>query len=234
MPDLTPRQLELLDYIHAFQAEHEISPSIPDICAHFGFASPRAAAKHLERLQQQGAIARTHGARRGIRIVGGVPSVKSANSPSLHASPPQTQERSRLVAVPFMGRIAAGAPLSSGLEAAADHLEIDPSLFNVVPDFLHEVSGYSMVNVGILPGDKVGTKRSSTVPNHSIVTAVITGQRTGDPEFTIKRLERSGADIILHSENDDLESYPPLRFLAGQDAIEILGRYCGLIRSIAF
>ncbi len=228
---MTERQQQVLEFLRRYQNQHGVSASIPDIAAHFGFASPRAAAKLLEHLETHGAIRRTPGARRAIQLVDAIrPEISPAHLNRVTSADFQRAAANQC-SVPLLGRVAAGRPLSAGLDAPEGNLQFDIGLFPVVPDFFHEVSGYSMVNAGILPGDKVGTKRSAAVPNRAIVTAVIIDPATGDPELTIKRYERRGEQIILHSENDDLERYPPLHFDTRRDAIEILGRYCALIRS---
>lgn len=63
------------------------------------------------------------------------------------------------------------------------------------------VSGTSMVNAGILPGAIVIVDRALPPKHESVVVAEIDG------EFTIKRLLKTGSEIILHAENPE---YPDI------------------------
>ena len=63
----TPRQTEILAFIQRFTAEHEYAPSVREIAAEFGF-SPNGAQTHLNALELQGAIQRTRGVARSIRV----------------------------------------------------------------------------------------------------------------------------------------------------------------------
>lgn len=224
METLPPRQAALLDYLRSYQRECGVgaAPSIREVCAEFGFSSPNAAAELLAKLEAKGAITREPGAHRSIRILWPDPAAVAAND----LRPPHQ--------IPLLGRIAAGTPITAGIdvaEGASAFLDFDPVAFDVIPDFLHEVDGYSMINVGILPGDKVGTKRQESVTNRKIVTAVVIDPVTGDPTLTIKRYEKRGSIITLRSENDDQETYKPQVYDTRRDEIQILGIYCGLIRT---
>src|SRR5436190_2175239 len=54
MTKLTVRQREVLDFIRDNQQSMGHSPTLREICAHFGFASPKAAADHLTALERKG------------------------------------------------------------------------------------------------------------------------------------------------------------------------------------
>ena len=51
MVELTKRQQQVLDFIQSAQRAGEPSPTLREIAAHFGFKSSRAAADHLDALQ---------------------------------------------------------------------------------------------------------------------------------------------------------------------------------------
>ncbi len=63
----TPRQVEILAFIEGFTAEHSYAPSVREIAAEFGF-TPNGAQSHLNALELRGAIQRTRGVARSIRI----------------------------------------------------------------------------------------------------------------------------------------------------------------------
>lgn len=218
METLPDRQAALLDFLRRYQREQGMAPSITDICRHFGYRSPRAAAELLEKLEARGAIRREPGLRRSIRVLW--PEAGSAGLPGRAA-----------YRIPLMGRIAAGAPITAGIDAATEFIDLDPALFDTPPNLLWRVEGSSMVNAGIHDGDLVGASFRSEFRNRQIVAAVVLDEKTDDPKLTLKRYEKKGPIITLYSENDDQESYRPLVFDTRQDAIEIIGIFSGLIRT---
>ena len=201
MTDLTDRQIEVLAFLKQFSEQEGLPPSIPEIQRHFGLASPRGVAKHLEALASKGYLQIVPHLARGIRLT------------SL-----ARQARGQW-AVPILGRVAAGLPI--GLAHEADEsLLIDRALFRTRPDYLLRVKGDSMRDDGILDGDLVAIKQASTAENGQTVVARIDG------EITIKRLKLMRSGIKLLPRNPD---YAPIDVPKDADfAIE--GLYCGLMR----
>ena len=201
MTDLTDRQIEVLAFLKQFSEQEGLPPSIPEIQRHFGLASPRGVAKHLEALAAKGYLQIVPHLARGIRLT------------SL-----ARQARGQW-ALPILGRVAAGLPI--GLAHEADEsLLIDGALFRTRPDYLLRVKGDSMRDDGILDGDLVAIKQASTAENGQTVVARIDG------EITIKRLKLMRSGIKLLPRNPD---YAPIDVPKDADfAIE--GLYCGLVR----
>lgn len=201
MTDLTDRQIEVLAFLKQFSEQEGLPPSIPEIQRHFGLASPRGVAKHLEALAAKGYLQIVPHLARGIRLT------------SL-----ARQARGQW-ALPILGRVAAGLPI--GLAHEADEsLLIDGALFRTRPDYLLRVKGDSMRDDGILDGDLVAIKQASTAENGQTVVARIDG------EITIKRLKLMRSGIKLLPRNP---AYAPIDVPKDADfAIE--GLYCGLVR----
>ncbi|CAG0965111.1 DNA polymerase V [Methylophilaceae bacterium] len=96
--------------------------------------------------------------------------------------------------LPLFGyKVPAGIP-----SPADDHVEkrLDPNNFLIDDNdntFFVTIQGYSMIDVGLMPGDKAVVDRSKVASIGDIVLAVIDG------EFTIKTLgkTRSGAPRLL-------------------------------------
>jgi repressor LexA len=63
---LTDRQQQVLDFVQAYHRQHGVSPSIRDIQAHFGLASPFGVQRHLDALTEKGALRRLDGKARGL------------------------------------------------------------------------------------------------------------------------------------------------------------------------
>ena len=213
-PDLTDRQQAILDFVRTRIESDGLPPTWAEIARAFGFRQTRAAQKHLQALEAKGYLTLLPGKARGIRLVG-------------MSSTSGYQQRSRRddqLALPILGRVAAGAPIGADAPFDAEgierHLRLDRSLFSLVPDYLLRVRGDSMRDDGILDGDLVAVQRASQARDGQVVVARI------DDEITIKRLSLGDDRIALLPRNLD---YAPIEIQPGQDfAIE--GLYCGLVR----
>ena len=199
--DLPPRRAEILAYLRAELAAGR-APSLAEIAEAFGFASRNAAQKHVQALVEAGLVAQASGRSRGLHLPGGP---------------------AALLALPVLGRVAAGTPIGAdlGLGAeAAEPLWLDRRMFTPRPDYLLKVQGDSMVEDGILDGDLVAVQRAADARDGQTVVARIDG------ELTIKRLQRSARRLRLLPRNP---AHAPIEVQRGQDfAIE--GVYCGLVR----
>jgi repressor LexA len=174
-------------------------PSLAEIAEAIGFASRNAAQKHVLALAEAGLIELAPGQKRGIRLPGA--------------------KRPELLALPVLGRVAAGAPIGPDLDQDLE-LWLDGRLFARRPDYLLRVKGDSMIDEGILDGDLVGVRRTPEARDGEVVVARVEG------EMTIKRLQREPGRIRLLPRNP---AYAPILVAPGQDfAIE--GIYCGLVR----
>lgn len=98
----------------------------------------------------------------------------------------------------YSSKVSAGLP-----SPAEEHVEkrLDPNDFLIDREdatFFVTIQGYSMMDVGLLPGDKAVVDRSRTPNVGDIVLAVING------EFTIKTLgkHKSGAPRLLPANQD--------------------------------
>ena len=89
---LTKRQRQLLDYLRAHLADHGYAPTLDEIGRHFALTSVATVHKHLHNLQRLGLVRRHPHRSRGLELVPAVPAP-------------------RAVAVPLLGRVAAGTPI---------------------------------------------------------------------------------------------------------------------------
>lgn len=120
--------------------------------------------------------------------------------------------------IPFIGRIAAGAPIE-----AIEHTEyIDlANIFAGAQHYILEVKGDSMIDEGIQDGDKVICKQQHTAKEGDIVVALIDHR-----EATLKRLHFGPRQqITLFPANSNLH---PQVYAA--DRVQIQGLYIGLLR----
>jgi repressor LexA len=123
------------------------------------------------------------------------------------------------VAVPVMGRIAAGTPISA-IQTRSHTISIPPEFLASGDHFALEVRGDSMIEAGILDGDTVLVKKQDTADTGDIVVALI-----DDEEATLKRLRRRGASIALEAANPAYETR-----IFGPDRVRIQGKLVSLIR----
>ncbi|MDD4886618.1 MAG: transcriptional repressor LexA [Thiomonas sp.] len=217
---LTPRQQEILDLITASVRELGYPPTRAEIAARLGFRSANAAEDHLQALARKGVIELTPGASRGIRIAESQReraghSARGQGGLGLQLALPGAEQ----LCLPLVGRVAAGHPI-----LAQEHIEqtlaVDPAAFSVRPDYLLKVRGMSMRDVGILDGDLLAVKSSSTAQNGQIVVA-----RIGE-EVTVKRLRTLADHIELLPANPE---FAPIRVSADQ-SFAIEGLAVGLLR----
>ena len=87
--------------------------------------------------------------------------------------------------------------------------------------FVLEVQGDSMINAGILDGDRVIIRRTDSANSGDIVVALVMGE-----EATLKRLRRKGASIALEAANPAYETR-----IFGPDQVAVQGQLVGLIRA---
>lgn len=197
---LTPRQKQLLDYLQQCESLGKSPPSIREIAAHFGFASPRAAALHIDALVQKGALLRDPRKARSLRLPPG-------NSP-----PPART-------IPLLGRIPAG-PLSEALESP-EFLSPAELLPHRSGDFLLKVCGDSMTGDGILDGDLVLLRPGIPVP-HGAIAAVCVGD---DREATLKRVFPEGPLVRLRAAHPAYKD-----IVVPAEAVTVAGVFRGLVR----
>jgi repressor LexA len=180
-------------------------PTRAEIAEKMGFRSVNAAEQHLRALEKKGAIDISSGASRGIRV-------RDARSGG---------KLGRLLELPVIGRVAAGAPILAEENIQARY-QLDPNLFTPRADYLLRVRGMSMRDAGILEGDLVAVHKTPEARSGQIVIA-----RLGD-EVTVKRLRRRGHSVQLEPENPEFE---PIEVDARSEALVIEGIAVGVIRS---
>lgn len=100
----------------------------------------------------------------------------------------------------MLGSVQAGFP-SPAEEELLDTLTLDEYLIrNPEATFLLNVTGDSMIDAGIMPGDVVIVERGSNPKHGQIVLAQIDG------EWTLKYFEKQGREVVLVAAN---KKYPP-------------------------
>lgn len=211
---LTARQSEILGLIEQAIANTGFPPTRAEIAQELGFKSANAAEDHLRALEKKGYISLAPGASRGIRLM------RSADDSSDKSVASLAREMINAITLPVVGRVAAGAPILAA-ENVAREVTVDPALFDKQPDYMLQVRGVSMRDIGIMDGDLLAVKKASEARTGQIVVARI------DNDVTVKRLVRDRNRVVLEPENPEFE--PIVVTDANSFAIE--GIAVGLIRT---
>ncbi|MGR6873668.1 transcriptional repressor LexA [Pseudomonas sp. HK3] len=196
MIKLTARQQEVLNLIKQSIETTGFPPTRAEIAKELGFKSPNAAEEHLKALARKGAIEMTPGASRGIRLA---------------------EDQS---GIPLIGRVAAGEPILAQ-EHVERYVELPREFFKPSADFLLEVHGESMKEIGIMDGDLIAVHKTNQASNGQIVVA-----RVGE-EVTVKRFQKDKHIVQLLPENQDFQ---PIVIDLQTESLEIEGLYVGVIR----
>jgi repressor LexA len=166
-----------------------------------------------------------HGISGGGRSRGFTPSVIEGDLGRVRASAAPNgavvddDSAGRPIAVPVMGRIAAGTPIEA-IQTRSHTINMPADLLSAGEHFALEVRGDSMIEAGILDGDIALIRKSEAAETGDIVVALI-----DDEEATLKRFRRRGASIALEPANPSYEVriLPPNR-------VRIQGKLAGLFR----
>jgi repressor LexA len=199
---LTKKQARVLSFIQARQ-ESGMSPTMREICDHFGFRSPNAATDHVKALRRKGYLAENpRGKARNFQII-------------------ERAVRRPIVKIPVYGSIPAGVS-QERIQDKDRSVPIDASIFgirNANFTYALDVKGDSMIGKHILSGDIAIIQRNKDAKQGDVVAALI------DNESTLKTLtiDKNGKPS-LKAENPDYPEMFPVRELT------IQGVMVGLIR----
>lgn len=235
---LTPKQHELLMFIHERLRESGVPPSFDEMKDALDLKSKSGIHRLITALEERGFIRRlpnraramevvrlpdSHNPRLGGREGGFVPSViegsggKGSDKPAAPAS--DIADLGDVVSVPVMGRIAAGTPISA-IQSHSHSVSVPAELIAGGEHFALEVRGDSMIEAGIFDGDTVLIKRSDNADNGEIIVALV-----DDEEATLKRLRKRGGSVALEAANPSYETR-----IFGPDRVKIQGKLVALFR----
>jgi len=225
---LTPKQKELLMFIHERVKESGVPPSFDEMKDALDLRSKSGIHRLITALEERGFIRRLPHRARALEIIKLPESVAGGGrvfSPSvIEGSLGRVREDvppgdSSMVSVPVMGRIAAGVPIEA-IQHKSDTIDVSPGLLARGEHFALEVKGDSMIEAGILDGDTVILRKCDTANTGEIVVALV-----DDEEATLKRLRRRGDSIALEAANPAYETR-----IFGPDRIKVQGCLVSLIR----
>ena len=201
---LTSRQELILNVIKEAIATQGYPPSMREIGAAAGLASPASVSYQIDALIEKGFIRKDASKGRAFEITD--PNDADSIKPE------------KTVNIPLVGRIAAGGPI-----LAEQHIEevfpLPESLVGQGELFLLKVVGDSMIDVAICDGDYVVIRSQKNAEKGEIVAAMIDG------EATVKTFSKKGGHYWLLPANDNYAPIPA-------DDAEILGKVTAVLRSV--
>lgn len=186
----------VMDYIRRFIEENGYTPSVREIGQECGIKSTATVHSYLEKLKTRGFLSKADNKKRSMTI-----------------------GRSNGVNIPLIGTVTAGQPVFA-YENYEDYYTFPATEFKGDELFMLRVSGTSMIDAGILDGDKIVVRRQPTAENGEIVVAMV------EDSATVKRFYRRNGQIVLHPENEALSD---MIFEDGE--VSILGKVVGLMRN---
>lgn len=199
-PDLSRRQMDILEYIKRVIRQKGYPPSVREIGDAVGLLSSSTVHGHLQTLEEKGYIRRDPTKPRAIEILDSASDINEKKT----------------VLVPIVGRVTAGQPILAQ-ENVEDTFPLPADLVNSDNVFMLRVKGESMIEAGILDGDLILVRQQNVARNGEIVVALI-----GD-EATVKRFYREKTLVRLQPENSMMEP------IYSQD-VTILGKVIGVFR----
>jgi len=235
---LTRKQYELLRFINERLKEAGVPPSFDEMKDALDLRSKSGIHRLITALEERGFIRRLPNRARAIEVIklpelsgngngngrrGFTPSVIEGTLGKVRSTSNNNamaeDDGNHPVAVPVMGRIAAGTPIEA-LQTRSHTISVPPDMLGSGEHYALEVRGDSMVDAGILDGDMALIQRNDTAETGDIVVALI-----DEEEATLKRFRRRGASIALEPANTSYEVriLPPNR-------VKIQGKLIGLYR----
>jgi len=194
---LTRRQQQIYEYLVDNADHFDHPPTHDELCQALGLSSRGSLHKHIQALVRAGLVEPMDGSHRGIRLI---------------EQPPVAE------GIPLLGRIAAGRPIEAVTQP--ETMQVPEELLGRGICYVLQVSGDSMLEVGILDGDYVVIEQRDSARNGEIVVALVNNE-----EATLKRIEQQPGRVILYPANAAMEpmTYSP-------DAVQIQGVLRGLMR----
>ncbi|MCM8557006.1 transcriptional repressor LexA [Sphingomicrobium sediminis] len=217
---LTPKQHELLVFIHQRLSETGISPSFDEMRAALDLKSKSGVHRLIGALEEREFIRRLPNRARALEVLKLPEGIADAPTNDNVAREVEVvpAPANDVVEIPLHGRIAAGTPIEAlqGSEGFA----VPATLLGPGEHYALEVSGDSMVEEGILDGDFALIRRVDSARDGEIIVALV-----DEEEATLKTYRREGSMVRLDPAN---ASYSAQRYEEGR--VRVQGRLAGIIR----
>ncbi len=205
MEILTKKQGEILDFIKVYVANHGYPPTVREIAKKLKVNSPATIHSHLNKLAEKKYIKKDDSKNRAIELL---------------VDNEYLNKNESIVSIPLLGKITAGLPIEA-IENPNDFFDVPSYLIPKNKEvYALNVSGDSMINIGIYDNDIVLIEKQNIARNGDIVVAM-----NDENEVTLKTFYKEKGHFRLQPENDTME---PIIL----NNVTILGKAIGLYRKL--
>jgi repressor LexA len=209
---LTPQQEKIQAFIEYSLDSRGVPPSMREICDNTGLSSTSSVSHQLSQLERAGYIKRHANTARTLEIL-------QRLTPHAEATiTPLGSFDDNIVAVPLVGRIAAGVPITAE-QHVEDVVGLPRQLVGNGNLFMLKVVGDSMIDAAICDGDWVVVREQATAENGDIVAAIL------DDEATVKVFKQRDGHTWLLPQNS---AYEPIL----GDHASVMGKVVTVLRSL--
>ncbi len=199
MEPLKERERKILTYMKEEIKKKGYPPTVREMCTALGIKSTSTTHKDLENLEMKGYIRKDPAKPRALMIID-PDTGKSFGDPETTETARETLERSDVVDIPVIGRIAAGTPILAE-QNVDDTIPVPARFLPKGNSFMLTVKGESMVEAGIMDGDYILVHQQNTANNGDIVVAMVDGFES---EATVKTFFKEKGHIRLQPENRNM------------------------------
>lgn len=193
----TENRRKVAHFLERYFTQHGRSPSLDEIADGTGLWK-RSVEIVLKGLEKMGIISITPGISRGIRLI-----------------------EHEMARIPLLGEVQAGSPVLAQ-ESEVEYLRIKRELIPFAEPVALRVSGYSMKDAGILPGDIILLRQQEVANNGDTVVAYLNGG------LTVKTLSVKGRRIQLKPANPSYKMTDVTR----DDDFRIVGKVMLVLRDL--
>lgn len=195
---LTKRRKQVLDFIKSYIDKHDFAPSLEEIKKHLRLSSVSTAHYHVQALENMGYLRKEENQPRALDVF----------------------SEQKLVQIPLLGRIAAGAPIEAieikeNIAIPQDKIKSNNNYFAL------KITGKSMIEENIDDGDIVVLKQQNIAQSGDRIVALLENN-----EVTLKKFYREKGKIKLVPANSMME---PL--LINPDNLTIQGIVVDIIKN---
>ena len=220
------REQRILEYMKKNIREKGYPPTVREICTELGIKSTSTCHKDIANLEAQGFLKKDPARPRALLVVdddfnqqGAIKSAVSAGFGVVPGGKVDGVERTDVIDIPVVGRIAAGTPILAE-QNIEDSFPVPARFVGNGTTFMLTVRGESMIEAGIMDGDYILVEQCNDARNGDIVVAMVDGFES---EATVKTFYKEADHIRLQPENSTMSP------IIVQD-VKILGKGKGVFR----
>ena len=223
------REKKILEYMKREIREKGYPPTVREICTALGIKSTSTVHKDIANLEKEGYLKKDPARPRALLVVDEdfdqLAAVKEASGAGFGFVTRDTArglgnvERTDVIDVPVVGRIAAGTPILAE-QNIEDSFPIPARFVGNGTTFMLTVRGESMIEAGIMDGDYILVEQCNTARNGDMVVAMVDGFES---EATVKTFYKEDDHIRLQPENSCMSP------IIVKD-VKILGKVKGVFR----